>query len=108
MVVRRNDQLHAIQPRSEAYVSRDVPGRPATTTGCVEMRTAPRRPILQRCFVYPAQASAPQPWQCIAYNISASGVGLALPVRLPEGTLLNIQAWELPRACTLKVRVVHA
>ena len=31
-----------------------------------------------------------------------------MPVRLPEGTVLTIQAWGLPRARTLKARVVQA
>jgi hypothetical protein len=73
----------------------------------IEMRTATRCRILQRCFVHPANASAPQPWQCIAYNISATGIGVAMPIRLQEGTALSIQAFNLPRACPLQVRIVH-
>jgi PilZ domain len=74
----------------------------------IEMRTATRCRVLQRCFVHPANASAPQAWQCIAYNISATGIGVAIPIRLREGTVLSIQAFNLPRACPLQVRVVQA
>ena len=73
----------------------------------IEMRTSPRHPILQRCFVHPANAPAHQPWQCIAYNISATGIGVALPIALPEGTVLTVRAWELPGAGPLCVQVVH-
>jgi hypothetical protein len=73
----------------------------------IEMRTATRGRILQRCFVHPANASATQAWQCIAYNISATGIGVAVPIRLQEGTVLSIQAFNLPRACPLQVRVVQ-
>ena len=78
-----------------------------TGTSRIDMRNAVRHPILQRCFVRPARAPVPQPWQCIAYNISATGLGLTLPVQLPEGTVLTIEAWKLPRACPLQVRIVQ-
>jgi len=80
-----------------------------TETGIryVEMRAATRYRILQRCLVHPAKASTPQPWQCIAYNISATGIAVGLPVKLQEGTVLSIQAWGLPRACSLQARIVR-
>jgi PilZ domain len=74
----------------------------------IERRTEPRYAILQRCFVYPATASAAEAWQCIAYNISAIGIGVTLPVRLPEGTVLTIEAWRLARACSIQARIVRA
>lgn len=46
--------------------------------------------------------------RCIGYNISATGIGITLPVRLQPGTLLTLQAWGLPRARPLQVRIVHA
>src|ERR1043166_7030226 len=61
----------------------------------IEMRTAARHRILQRCFVHPAKASGPEAWHCIAYNISATGIGVTLPMNLPEGTLCSVQAWGL-------------
>jgi hypothetical protein len=79
-----------------------------TGISSVEMRTATRLPILQRCFVMPPNAAASLAWQCIAYNISSSGVGVALPIHLQAGTELIIQAWGLPRACSLLVRVIHS
>jgi hypothetical protein len=74
----------------------------------VDMRTATRQQMLQRCFVHSAKAGGPQAWRCIAYNISATGIGLALPVQLNEGTVLTIRAWELPRAGDLQACVVRA
>jgi hypothetical protein len=74
----------------------------------IEMRAAARHPILQRCFVHPPSAPPGRAWQCIAYDISAKGVGLALPVKLAKGTLLTIHAFELPKARPLQVRVVQA
>jgi hypothetical protein len=78
-----------------------------TDTCDIEMRTSRRHSILQRCFVHPVNAPAPQPWQCIAYSISATGIAMALPIALPEGTVLSVQAWGLPDACPLRVQVVH-
>src|SRR5207237_898345 len=67
----------------------------------------PRQPILQRCFVNPAETALPNAWKCIIYNISATGIGITLPVRLQDGTLLTIEAWRLPRACLLQARIVQ-
>jgi hypothetical protein len=58
--------------------------------------------------VYPTQTAAPQAWQCIAFNISTTGIGVTLPLQLPEGTVLTIQAWGLPGACPLPARIVRA
>ncbi len=74
----------------------------------IEMRTATRHPILQRCFVRPANASERQAWQCVAYNISSTGIGVTLPTELAEGTVLAIEAWNLPGACPLQVRILQA
>ena len=73
----------------------------------LEMRAAARYGILQPCLVHHPTASAPEGWQCIAYNISATGIGVALPIALPEGTVLTVRAWELPGAGPLCVQVVH-
>ncbi len=73
----------------------------------LEMRAAPRYRILQRCFVHPDKAPAREAWQCIAYNISAAGIGVALPVQLQEKTVLSIQALGLPGACPLQVQIVR-
>jgi hypothetical protein len=62
---------------------------------------------LQRCFVQPAGAGGAEGWRCIAYNISATGVGVALPVCLRPGTVLTIHAFSSPRARPLAVRIVR-
>jgi hypothetical protein len=80
---------------------------PETGINGLEMRAATRYRILQRCFVHPAGASAREAWQCIAYNISAIGIGVTLPVELQEGTELSIQALGLPQACPLQVRIMR-
>jgi hypothetical protein len=49
-----------------------------------------------------------QSWQCIAFNISATGVGVTLPICLQPGTMLTIHAWGLPDAVPLKAQVVQA
>ncbi len=74
----------------------------------IEMRSALRSKILQRCFVRPLDTPDAPPWRCIAYSISANGVGVALPFKLQPGTVLTIRAWDLPQACSLEARVVHA
>ncbi len=74
----------------------------------VEMRIAPRFPILQRCFVHPLPPRAAQPWRCIAFNVSKTGVGVTLPFQLPEGTLLTIEAWNLTGSRPLQARVIHS
>jgi hypothetical protein len=85
------------------------PSPGGTGIGSIDMRTTPRHHILQRCFVQTAGApqAAAQPWQCVAYSISATGLGVTLPVRLPEKAVLTIHAWSLPRAAPLRVRIVH-
>jgi hypothetical protein len=75
--------------------------------GGIEMRTARRHLIMQRCFVHPVKTTAPDAWRCVAYNISAAGIGITLPARFDNGTLMTIQAWGLPRACTLQARIVR-
>jgi hypothetical protein len=74
--------------------------------GGVEYRLSPRHPILQRCFVRPAGTAAS--WPCIAYDVSTHGVAVTLPCRLPPGTILEIEAWDLPGAPPLRARLVHA
>ncbi|HEV8058226.1 MAG TPA: PilZ domain-containing protein [Gemmataceae bacterium] len=73
----------------------------------VEMRAAVRYLILQRCLVIPAEVSPSETWRCIAYNISATGIGVALPMEVPERTMLTIRPWNLPGALPLQAVVVH-
>lgn len=89
-------------------MSRDEHASLLKSANYVEMRVGPRKPILQRCFVYPARKSAPQVWRCIAYNISTTGIAIALPMALPQGTILSVEPWDLPKAPALRVRIIHA
>jgi len=63
---------------------------------------------LQRRIVHPAATSAPEAWHCIGYNISATGIGITLMVRLDPGSFLTIQAWGLAGACRLQARIVQS
>ena len=77
----------------------------------VERRGMPRFPILQRCFVWPGTRSsdpaAPPGWRCIAYNISATGVAVALPLPIQPGRVLEIEPWQLPGVGLLRATVVR-
>jgi hypothetical protein len=83
------------------------PAATATAPSGIERRGAPRFAILQRCLVRPPHAAGPEDWHCIVYNISATGLGLTLPLPLQPGTLLEIQAWDLAAAPPLLARVVR-
>jgi hypothetical protein len=72
----------------------------------IERRTARRHAILQRCFAHLSSNPCPEPWRCIAYDVSEAGVGVALPLSLPQGALLIVRAWDLPDAPPLLVRIV--
>jgi hypothetical protein len=80
----------------------------ATETPAVERRAAPRYPILQRCLVRPPGRAGAADWRCIAYNISATGVGITLPYAPPAGTVLEVEAWGAPAARPVLARVVRA
>ncbi len=73
----------------------------------IEYRTTPRHLILQRCFAWLPESQEGEGLRCIAYNISATGLALALPFAPPQGAILEIKAWELPAAPSLQVRVMH-
>src|SRR5437899_11684295 len=73
-------------PHCEVIVS--LPNRlpPASTeTPAVELRTAPRHRIIQRCFVRPEGAKEGEPWRCIAYDISATAIGIVVHFHLRLG-----------------------
>jgi hypothetical protein len=95
--------------KSESSRKRPVEGGTSDT----ELRRGTRFSILQRCLVRPTSLSvtdgalAPEGWQCMAYNISATGIGIALPLILCEGTELSIQRWDLPGLAALTARIVH-
>ncbi len=78
------------------------PGAPAE-----ERRSAPRFQIVQRCLVRPAGGPGDASWKGIAYDLSAVGIGIALPYPLAPGTTIVIEPWELPAARPLEARVVR-
>ena len=73
-----------------------------------ERRAAPRYPLVQRCLVRPAGASGPGAWHAIAYNISATGIGLALEYPVAAGTLLTVEPWGRPNTRPVQAQVVHS
>jgi PilZ domain len=91
--------------------SRVIPAE--AEASAMELRDGERFRILQRCLVLTANlagtegAPAPEGWHCIAYNISATGIGITLPLNLREGTELSIQGWGLEGVETLTARIVH-
>jgi hypothetical protein len=84
-----------------------APGASPDELPLVEYRTAPRHRILQRCFVLTPEAQGAEGFRSIAHNISVAGIGLALPLPLKEGIILEIKPWGLPAAPPLRARVVH-
>ena len=81
---------------------------PEAAATAAERRESPRYHLLQRCLVRPLDAAAVERWRGIAYNISINGIGITLPCPLEVGMVLEIEAWDLPRARLLQARLVHA
>ncbi len=85
-----------------------APDEAAAVLSAAERRGAPRHPIKQRCIISLAGSEGPvSGWHCIAYNISATGIGVLLPLPVRPGIVLQIEPWGLPGAPTLLARVVH-
>ena len=89
--------------------------RPPDDLGPAERRRSPRSRIVLRCLARPAgrqppahPADRPEGWRCIAYDVSATGVGVALPFRPAVGTELEVEPWNVPGAGPVLARVVHA
>jgi len=92
-----------------------IKGQPAVAeveSAGSERRAVPRHAILQRCLVRSGDQGptprGPDGWRCIAYDISANGIGLTLPLPVQPGTLLEIEGWGLPANRQLRARVVRA
>ena len=73
----------------------------------VEFRAAQRYRVLQRTFVRPPGVTPPDGWRCIVYSVSATGLGVTLPLPLERGTEVEIEPWNLPAAKPLRGRVVY-
>jgi hypothetical protein len=76
-------------------------------TAEMDRRSAQRVRILQRCLVRPADARGSVSWKGIAYDLSARGIGLALPYPLSIGTPLLIEPVGLSAARPLAARVIR-
>jgi hypothetical protein len=72
-----------------------------------ERRRAPRHLIMQRCFVRLAGVSDSAGWRGIVYNISATGIGVALPHPLWPEVALVVEPFGLPGGRLLRARVAH-
>jgi hypothetical protein len=87
------------------------PQQPTTEPGppvqAVEFRAAPRYRVLQRCFLRPPGVGGPEGWRGIVFSLSATGIGVTLPLPLERGTEVEVEAWNLPAAKPLRARVVH-
>jgi hypothetical protein len=72
-----------------------------------DRRRSPRYPILQRCVVRQPQFGGADGWRSIAFDVSATGLGITLPLPLQPGAELEVRPWGLPGARPLRARVVH-
>src|SRR5207249_3148547 len=76
----------------------------------IERREFPRHPILQRCLVWslPRRTGPQEPegQRSIAFNISATGIGITTPLPPLLGSMLEIEAWGLA-APLLQAQVVR-
>jgi hypothetical protein len=72
-----------------------------------ERRGSTRRRIVQRCFVRLRGVTGPSGWRGIAYNISPTGIGIALPLPLWRGVSLTIEPYGIRDARTLRAQVAH-
>jgi hypothetical protein len=73
----------------------------------VEFRSAPRYRVLQRCFIRPPGLSGADGWRGIAFSMSATGIGVTLPLPVERGTEIEVEPWNLRGAPTVTARVVH-
>jgi hypothetical protein len=46
-------------------------------------------------------------WRCIVFSISATGVGVTLPLPVERGAEVDIEPWELAGAPPLRARIVY-
>jgi hypothetical protein len=73
----------------------------------VEYRSAPRYRVLQRCHVRPPGVADGEGWRSIVFSISATGVGVTLPLPLERGTEIDIEPWNLPGSQPIRAHIVH-
>jgi hypothetical protein len=74
-----------------------------------ERRQAVRYRCLRECTVHLEGASPPVDWTGMVYNISANGIGLALPFPALPGSVLLVRPWGLRgTALGVSARVVRS
>jgi hypothetical protein len=61
---------------------------------------------VQRGCIVRVEGPDPRSWPAVAYDLSAVGVGLALSLRLPVGSVLVVEPWGAGRP--LRARLVRA
>jgi hypothetical protein len=84
----------------------DPAGIPAQST--IERRSAPRYRCCAECTVRPENATGIGLWHGIVYNISTTGIGMALPCPVNPGTVLVIEPWRWGQDRRLRARVVRS
>jgi hypothetical protein len=79
-----------------------------TAENVVERRSAERYRCCAECTVRPENAAGVGDWKGIVYNISTSGIGIALPCPVNEGTILTIEPWRWGHGRSLRACVVRS
>ena len=83
------------------------PSRSTEAVPVIERRTVARYAILQRCFVWPHGSAASNLGGASLYNISSNGLGITMPFPPQPGTVFQVEAWGLPGARPLEIRVLR-
>jgi hypothetical protein len=73
----------------------------------LERRGAQRYRIILRCHVRPDGAAGSASWKAIAYDLSVSGIGVALPYPLAVYSELIIAPFGIPGASEVRARVMR-
>ncbi|SRR5579884_2420394 len=84
-----------------------TPATPPPHSG-PERRAAPRYRCLSECLVRVEGAAEPLDWPGMVYNISATGIGLALPFPALRGMVLAIELRRRAARMRLRARVVRS
>jgi hypothetical protein len=90
---------------SKTHRSRDSARQPVEQV--IERRSAPRYRCCAECTVRPETATGVGHWKGIAYNISTTGVGLALPCPVQTDSIILIEPWRWGKGRVLRARVVR-
>jgi hypothetical protein len=80
-----------------------TPGAPAPAKRPADRRQATRHRCLSECLVRLEDAAEPLDWPGMVYNISSTGIGLALPFPALVGRVLVIEP-RRPRVTGMRLR----